>query len=429
MSTVSPTSDHSKIKFLGGAKQVGRSAVALSKEGKTILLDYGVLVGEEPGFPVHIPPRDVAGIVLTHAHLDHSGGIPLFHIGNRTPVYGSALTFELSKLLITDFIKLASYYLPYEYLELQSMMESRIEVEPGKEYKVAGFGLKFLEAGHIPGSLQGIVDIGGGKRLAYTGDINTKETKLLSGADTNYGELRALIVESTYANGDHPERKSMERTFVDRVREVVERGGTALIPAFSVGRSQEILCILRENEFKHPVIVDGLALNVNQVMLKYPNSFRDFNLLKRALEEAKWINDWRERREATKTPCAIVSPAGMLMGGASAFYLDRVAKQKKNAIFLVSFQVPGTPGRTLLEKGKVMIRGRPEKVEAEVERFDLSSHCGKTDIENLLRGVKGNPEVFVMHGSPENCQSLAEWVRKEVGLTAYAPEPGEVYKL
>jgi len=417
-----------KLRFLGGVREVGRSALAVFSGGSTILLDYGVQINREPEFPLHIPPRDVDAIFLSHAHLDHSGGIPLFHIRYRIPVYATELTFELSRILINDFIKLSGYYLPYEPADLEAMLNNAVTVNFGETVNVKGFKVSFLDAGHIPGSLQILVEAGG-KKLLYTGDVNVNETKLLKGADLDYGELSAVVVEATYAGETHPDRRKLEEAFVDRVREVVERGGTALIPAFSVGRSQEILCILEAYGFEHPVYMDGLALEVNEVMLRHPMYFRDYHLLKRALEKARWITTWRERKQAVKRPCAIVSPAGMLKGGAAAYYVEKVAKESRNAIFLVSFQVPGTPGRMLLEERRVLVNCKPKPVQAEVEFFHFSSHTDGEGLKRLLRSVEGNPKVFIVHGNPENSEKLASWVHGELGLEAIIPNVGENYQV
>jgi putative mRNA 3-end processing factor len=339
------------------------------------------------------------------------------------------LTFEISRLLIADFINLSGYYLPYEFLDLDTMIRSTVNIEYNNTFSVRNLKFKLLDAGHIPGSAQIDVELESNHHLVYTGDINLSDTKLLRGAFTGYSDLSCIIVEATYANEDHPNRKELERQFVLKIREVVERGGTVLVPAFSVGRSQEILSILAENNLEYPILVDGMALQVNEIMLQHPNYFRDYPLLRRSLEGVKWISRWRERKEAAKTPGVIVSPAGMLKGGPAAFYVEKVAKQKKNAILLVSFQIPGTPGRVLLYEKKVFIKGKAKRVEAEVERYDFSSHCGKSDLEAFLRNLKSNPTVFVVHGSEENCKSLAEYAKKEVGLESIVPSAGEVYKV
>lgn len=426
---MSQTSGYSKLKFLGGTKEVGRSGVALSSDGTNVLLDYGILLNRQPDFPVHISPKNIDGIILSHAHLDHSGGIPLFYLREKIPLYTTPLTLGLTKVLINDLIKLTSYYLPYEFLELEAMLNSAVTLNCNDEFNIGRINLKFQNAGHIPGSVQISLKLNNTKNLVYTGDLNTTETKLLKNADTDYGEVSTLIIEATYANEDHPDREQSEIAFIDKASEIVEGGGTVLVPAFSVGRSQEVICILQAHNFKHPVTVDGMALQVNEIMLDYPSNFRDYTLLKRALENVKLVHRWKDRRDVVNRPGVIVAPAGMLQGGTAAFYTEKIAKGQKNAILLVSYQIAGTPGRKLLEERKIYVEGKERKVEANVQKFDFSSHAGKTELENILKHIKDSPTVYVIHGSSENCINLAEWIKNEIGLTAIVPSAGEVYKI
>ena len=225
------------LRFLGGAREVGRISISVKSKKNQVLLDYGVMLEREPGFPMHVPPKDVDALLLTHSHLDHSGAIPIFYIEGSRPLYTNKLNLELSQLLIQDFIHLSGYYLPFEYLELRSMMRSTQHLEWGEKQKVGNMTLQLQNAGHTPGSSSVIIETEG-KKLLYTGDFNTEQTQLLPGANMDYKDLDAVIIESTYANEDHTPRPELEKDFIDSVTEVVERGGTVLIPAFGVGRSQ-----------------------------------------------------------------------------------------------------------------------------------------------------------------------------------------------
>ncbi len=415
-----------KMKFLGGAREVGRAAIAVKTEKTQLLIDYGVMINHEPGFPMHVPPKEVDAIILTHCHLDHSGAIPIFHIQEKKPVYGTQLTFDLVKTLISDFIHLSSYYLPFEYLELQSMMRSCVHLDFRKKIAVGDTQFQLLDSGHLPGGAQVFAEADG-KKLVYTSDYNSTDTRLLRGADRNYGDLDALIIESTYADEDHPDRTTLEKEFVERVTEVVESGGTALIPAFSVGRSQEIACVLAAYHFEYSVTIDGMAREANRIMMNHTSYMRDPQLFMNAMHAATWVEGWRDRRTAAKKPGAIVSPAGMLKGGPAAFYIQKVGKKRRNAVFLVGYQIPGTPGRELLDEGKCVIDGKMRKIKAEVKRFDFSSHSGARELKETVKEIEGNPTVYVVHGAEGNCERFAEWVKKEVGLQAVAPKAGDVF--
>src|SRR5512136_1182010 len=242
--------------------------ISVKSEKTQFLLDYGVMLERQPGFPMHVPPREVDAVILTHSHLDHSGAVPMYFVGGKTRLYANKLNLELAQLLIQDFIHLSGYYLPFEYLELKTMMKSNKHLDYGVEECLGDMRFRFFNAGHTPGSGQVLVEADG-KRLLYTGDFNTADSKLLEGASMDYGDLDAVIMESTYANEDHTERLELEKRFVESVTDVVENGGNVLVPAFGVGRAQEIACVLAAHHFEYPVILDGMAREVSRIMMNY----------------------------------------------------------------------------------------------------------------------------------------------------------------
>jgi putative mRNA 3-end processing factor len=390
-------------------------------------MDYGVMINHEVGFPVHVSPRELDAVVLTHAHLDHSGLIPLFYVQSpKLPLYGVEPTFKLTSVLVRDMIKLSGYYLPYEYIDLETMLNHTVPVEYRSQFSIGDCKVTLVNAGHIPGSAQILVE-NDGKRALYTGDFNLVPTHLVSGADREYDNLDALVIESTYAAQDHPDRAESEREFVLACKEVVEGGGTVLVPAFGVGRSQEIICMLADHNFTHPVFVDGMALDAIRTLEEFPNALKDEQLFRRAMREAEQIRNWHDRRRAARTPGVIVSPAGMLKGGASVFYMESIALKEGNGIFLVSYQVEGSPGRILLDEGQFILHGKARKVKARVEKFDFSSHGGKTQLHETLKQVDKRTRVFVIHGEESNCKGLTEWAIHDLGLQATTPKPGEAF--
>ena len=414
-----------QLRFLGACQEVGRSAIAVKNTRSQILMDYGVMINHEVGFPVHISPRDLNAVVLTHAHLDHSGLIPLFYTRSRLPVYGIEPTFKLTKVLVRDMIKLSGYYLPFEYIDLENMINHVVPVEYGSTFRIEDADVTLINAGHIPGSAQIVIE-SDEKRILYTGDFNLVPTHLVPGADHAYNNLDAIAIESTYASEDHPDRAESERNFVLACKEVVEKGGTVLVPAFGVGRSQEIICMLADHNFTYPIFVDGMALDAIRMLEEHPDSLRNQEQFKKAMREAEQIRNWNDRRRAARTAGVIVSPAGMLKGGASVFYMENIAKNGDNGIFLVSYQVEGSPGRILLDEGRFILHGKARKVEARVEKFDFSSHGGKTQLEETLKELDKRTKVFVIHGEEANCKRLAEFASKELGLQTTTPRPGEI---
>jgi putative mRNA 3-end processing factor len=417
-----------EVKVLGAARQVGRSAFLVSHRDSKILLDYGALTTKVPGFPMHVPPRDIKAIVLSHAHLDHSGAAPLHFLGGKMKLHATPVTSELSTLLIQDFIKISGQYLPFEFLDLMAMNSNTLNHGYMEPFQVGDFTVNFYDAGHIPGSAVITVEAGP-KRLIYTGDINGDETNLLAGSWKSLGEADMVITESTYATADHPHRSKAESELVEFANTVVERGGVLLVPAFSVGRAQEIAMTLVKAGFKHPVGMDGMALKVNGILLRYQEFLKDPTALRRTLETIEEVTSWTQRRRLVKRPGVIISPAGMLVGGASIFYNEHLSMEEKNGVAIVSFQVPGTPGRTLIDKGLTIYKGKPTKVKAEVRRFDFSSHSGKSSLMRDLKGIGGSPRFLTVHGEEASCISLAEELHSQMGVEAEAAMPGQEFQV
>lgn len=417
-----------EVKILGAAREVGRSSILLSHNGTSILLDYGALTTKLPAFPLHVQPRAIKAIVLSHAHLDHSGGLPMYFLKDGIKLHCTPVTLELTNILIEDFIKISGQYLPFEYSDLQAMNSSSVLHDYDQSFEVDGMKITLYDAGHIPGSAITVVETGS-KRIVYTGDVNSEETNLLNPARWEYGEADLVITESTYSTLDHPERSKVEKQFVDYAKEVVERGGILLVPAFSVGRAQEVAITLFKNGFKYPVAMDGMALKVNDVLLRYENYIKDPDILRKTIESIELVKSWNQRKKIVRRPGVIISPAGMLVGGAAIFYNNEIYSERRNSVAIVSFQVPGTPGRTVLDKGVFSYEGRQVKIKAEIKRFDFSSHSGKTKLLDLLRSIKGNPTFVTVHGDEPSCISLAQQLKGEHGFQAYAANLGQEFKL
>jgi putative mRNA 3-end processing factor len=172
-----------------------------------------------------------------------------------------------------------------------------------------------------------------------------------------------------------------------------------------------------------------MAREVSRIMMSYPQFLRDERAFADAIHSAEWVEGWRDRRRAAKMPGVIISPAGMLKGGPAVFYISKIGKRSDNAVFLVSYQIPGTPGKELLEKGICVIDGKMRKIKARVEHFDFSSHCGASELKEALKRLGGKPKIYVVHGAEGNCELLAKWARSELGLDAVAPRTGEKFKL
>jgi putative mRNA 3-end processing factor len=418
-----------KITILGSGKEVGRSGFLVTSNNTNILLDYGVLLKREPVFPIHVRPKDISSVVLTHAHLDHSGFIPsLFLSNSNISVLGTNPTFDLSNLLIEDMIKISGYYLPFDYADLHSMMNHSKTLQYRERYPINNMEITLYESGHILGGSSILVECEG-KRIFYTGDINTRGSKILRSADLDLPEVDILIIESTYSQTEQTPREESEKNLVEFAYNVVERGGTLFIPAFSVERAQEIASVLKACNFKYRISMDGMALKANEIMLKNPSFLKNPEVFRKIISEIEWVQGWRRRKQLVKEPGIIISPAGMLVGGTAMFYLQEIAKNPNNGIALVSYQGKGTPGRLLLEKGLVSYDGKSKKSLAEVNHFEFSGHSSRTELLEILNKIKGNPEVFTVHGDDMSCIKFASEIKEKYGFDAIAPDNGQIVEV
>ncbi|MCE2615275.1 MAG: MBL fold metallo-hydrolase [Nitrosopumilus sp. (ex Thoosa mismalolli)] len=412
------------VKVLGAAREVGRSGFLVSCESTNLLLDYGVMFGKRgtpPGYPLHVKPRDVDGIVITHAHLDHSGNVPSLFVSGNTDVYATPPTFDLSKLLIEDMLKIEKNSHPFDLPEVNNMMRNAKPVEYKQKVTKGSATFELRESGHVVGGSTVLLE-SEKKRLFYTGDIKTNGSRMLREMDLDFDEIDLLITESTYSQTEQKPRKESERDLVEFANEVMDRKGTLFIPSFSVERSQEMACILRNANFKHRIIMDGMALKVNEIMFKHPNYLRDPKVFADAINSSLSIREHSERKRAMEEPCVVISPAGMLVGGNAVYYLQQLAFDDRNGIALVSYQGEGTPGRKLLETGKVSTRGRDLRVTAEVKQFEFSGHADRKELFDMISKIKGNPKVLTVHGDADSCSNFAQEIHEKFGFEAYAPD-------
>ena len=415
------------VKVLGAANEVGRSGFLVDCDGTKILLDYGVLFGRRgspPEYPVHVKPKDLDAIVITHAHLDHSGNVPSLFVSGNTDVYATPPTFDLSKLLIEDMLKIEKNSHPFDLPEVNNMMKNAKEIGYKQKVTKGNATFELRESGHVIGGSTVLVE-SGKKRLFYTGDIKIHGSRMLREADLDVGDIDLLITESTYSQTEQIPRKESEKQLIEFANEVMDRKGTLFIPSFSVERSQEIACILKNANFKHKIIMDGMALKVNEIMFRHPDYLRDPKIFADAINSAVSIREHGERKRAMEEPCVVISPAGMLVGGNAVYYLQQLSFDDKNGIALVSYQGEGTPGRKLLETGKVSARGKDLNVLAEVKQFEFSGHSDRNELFELIKKINGSPKVLTVHGDTESCEKFAQEIHEKFGLEAHAPAVNE----
>ena len=416
------------IKVLGAAGEVGRSAFQVNCNGTNFLLDYGVMFGKPrgapPTYPLHVKPRDIDSVIITHAHLDHSGCVPSLFVSGNCNVYATAPTFDLSKLLIQDMIKIEKNSHSFGVPEIENMMQKSKIIGFKEKITRGNATFELRSSGHVVGGSTVVVE-SENKRLFYTGDINLRGSRLLPSADLDIGEMDMVITESTYSQENQIPRKESEKGLIDFANEVMDRKGILFIPSFSVERSQEVASVLISSGFKHKIIMDGMALKVNEVLLRYPEYLRNPEIFKDVIDRVVAINDHKERKRALAEPCVVISPAGMLVGGNAVYYLQQLAFNDKNGIALVSYQGEGTPGKKLLDTGKVETRGRDLNVTAEVKQFQFSGHADRDSLFEMIKNLKGDPKIMTVHGDDESCTRFAEEIHEKFGFDAHAAKLDE----
>ena len=418
-----------KINVLGAAGEVGRSGFLVNCDGTNLLLDYGVMFAKKrtdpPIYPLHVKPKEVDATIITHAHLDHSGCVPALFNGGNTSVYCTPPTLDLSMLLIEDMLKIEKNKHSFHYGHANSMLRNSKEIRFKEPVKVGNATFELRSSGHVIGGSTVLVETNN-KRLFYTGDINPNGSRMLPKADLDIGDIDMLITESTYSQTEQMPRKESENGLIEFANEVMDRKGVLFVPSFSVERSQEIACVLKNANFKYPVVMDGMALKVNDIMLRYPEYLKDMRIFADVINDAFLIRNHDDRKRAISEPCVVISPAGMLVGGNAVFYIQQLASNDKNGIAMVSYQGEGTPGKKLLETGKISTRGKDIKVKATVKQFQFSGHGDRTALFDMIKNIKGNPKVLTVHGDENSCTKFAEEIQEKFGLEAHAPKLGEV---
>jgi metallo-beta-lactamase family protein len=449
-----------ELSFLGAAGTVTGSRYLLSTERGPVLVDSGLFQGLKSlrlrnWAPFAVAPSSLVGIVLTHAHLDHSGYLPvLVRHGFRGPVYATPATCDLCALLLPDSGHLleeeaefanrhgTSKHKPalplYTQAEAERALGSLVPVDFHEEREIAGGAFRFRRAGHIPGAAT-LTFTFGSTVVAFSGDLGRPGDPLLPRTEP-IGRADYLVVESTYGDRAHPP-EDPQVALGEVVRRTVSRGGVVVVPAFAIGRAQALLYHLHALRARGeipdvPVFIDSpMAADATRVLARHDGehqlSDREWAEVGRSATITRSVEDSKaiDRRLG---PMVIISASGMITGGRVLFHLERFAPDHRNTVLLVGHQAAGTRGDQLLQgERRLKIHGKHVNVRAEVVALDgLSAHADANEILAWLGTFEEAPrETYITHGEPRASDALRRRIQDELGWSANAPEHLERFTL
>jgi putative mRNA 3-end processing factor len=243
----------------------------------------------------------------------------------------------------------------------------------------------------------------------------------------NYEEkIDILIIESTYGNRQHPDRKKTEKDFLDLVGKRIKQG-PVVIPSFAVGRAQEMLLLLQRRAWDVPVYVDGMAKKVTELLFNYPDTFKNANELRTAYSKARQIKGSHERDSAVKEKAIFITTSGMLDGGPVVRYLEEFYDNPNASFLLTGYQVRDSNGRMLLENKKVRLNKGVVDVKCFVTQFDFSAHAGQNELQDFVKKI--NPKIAIInHGDAEEAEELGRFC-SSAGIKTFIPQTGDVIEI
>jgi metallo-beta-lactamase family protein len=462
------------IEFIGGARTVTGSQHLLHINGKKILLECGLFQGKrsetyEKNKNFKFNPEEIDVMLLSHAHIDHSGNIPnLVRHGYKGDIYATAATVDLCQIMLRDSAYLQEKdiefvnkkrkkkgELPveplYELEDVENAMSQFIGVQYNRQIEIIpGVKATFRDAGHILGSAGIQLDIeesnGRKIRFGFSGDIGRPDAPVIRNPDV-LRDLDVLIMESTYGNRFHSVAEEVEEEFASTIREVIDRRGKVIIPAFAVGRTQAVVYMLHklfdQNRIPSmPIYVDSpLASNATNVFRAHPECL-DRETYRVFLEEGedpfgferltytKTVND-SKKLNTSDEPMIIISASGMAEGGRILHHLRNNIENPKNLILFVGYAAKHTLARRIMDgENEVNIFGETFKVGAAVKTMDYFS--GHADQRELLDYLKFNPpeklkNLFLVHGDEDQANPLMEKLFSSGYKNVHFPKSGEIF--
>lgn len=452
-----------RISFLGASRQVGRSSFLLQTEESNILIDCGINVAarDEDQYPYlsELKIEELDAVVLSHAHLDHCGLIPLlFKYGYKGPIYCTEPTRDIAALLCLDLISIGQKEAKsalYTSSDIKEMVKHAICLDYEEVTDITpDIRLTFYNAGHNLGSALCHFHIGEGQHnFVYTGDMNYELSNLLAPANTKFPRLETLMIEGTYGSKEDvlATRKESEDYLLNIIKTTIERGGKILMPVLGVGRSQELMVIIeraiREGLIpKIPIYIQGMVWDVTAIHTAYPDFFN--NRVRQSIfhknenpflsDVFKEVGSQKEMKQVLEEtgPCVIFATSGMLTGGASVEYFKEMADNPKNSLVLTSYQGEGSLGRRLQQGEREILFNEGNKqspVQVKLDIYSIhgfSGHSDRTQLMSYVSRLMPRPKkVIVIHGEASKVLDLASSIHKSYKIETVAPKNLETIRL
>lgn len=449
------------LRSLGGAETVTGSKHLIDADGTRVLVDCGLFQGlkhlrERNWAPLAVPPETIDAVVLTHAHLDHSGYLPkLVREGFRGVAHCTEATAALCDILLKDSAQIAekdaeyanrkgfSKHVPalplYTMRDTERALKHLKPIPFNAEFEIArDFGLKFRRAGHILGAATAEVKVGE-KTLVFSGDLGRYDDSVMCDPE-RVAHADYVIVESTYGDRTHGKTDPVSE-LGDIIERTVQRGGTVVIPAFAVGRVQSLLYHLwllkrADRLAATPIFLDSpMAISATEVLRAHPG---DHKLNAAAVEGSCAVATYTRDVEASKAitanpmPKVVIAGSGMATGGRVVHHIRTFAPDPRSTILFAGYQALGTRGARLMAgETELKMFGEWVQVRAEIANLpQLSAHADADEIMRWLSGFEQAPRrVFIVHGEPAASEALRTRVQRELKWKASVLDPLKSYEL
>lgn len=452
-----------RITYLGGARQVGRSALFLQTPESRILMDCGIDVSStDEAYPYLEAPEfnisEIDAVIISHAHVDHTGLLPyLFKYGYRGPVYCTAPTRDIMALLQLDTVKIQrgeGKEPIYSTDDVKEMVKHVITLDYEEVTDVTpDVRITLYNAGHTLGSAMVHIHVGNGlHNLLYTADIKFAKTKLLSPAATTFPRLETMLIEATYGGRDNVTEtvKTQDQILQEIIKTTVGRGGKVLMPTLGSGRGQEVIImveqLIRDGAIPDiPVYIDGMVWDITAIYTAYPEFLnstvrqqifhRDNNPFLN--KNIKQVGSQKERKQIIEEggPCIILATSGMLVGGPSVEYLKNLAEDKKHSLVFSCYQGEGSLGRRIQrgEREIIFREGQKEdviQIKMDVHRIEISGHADRRELMNFVQRLNPRPKrILVNHGESNRCLDLASTLHKQFRIETEVPRNLETVRI